>query len=277
MTLQLFAAGILVGLTLLAQTGDAQQATQTPATPPAAPALRTPPTGKIPDNVPPAIARFLKQRDAAKTLSFRAQIWFHRPDDVDKIHAGQMFDVQIRRPNLFAVHVTPCEKWETQTPSGLHITYMGCMESASISDGKSRLTLLSTRVGEAIYYVKPTFPTYRESDAESLQRIIPDAALVTNALADFVPAPDETIGLTPVVVYIRDITLARQPKAHEDDEVLYFAKDTGELIRWSLFDPGPDGKRTEYERVEYGDWKFNPHLPASTFSTKPPPGAILAK
>lgn len=271
-----FVSGIVCGLLLFAQAGKTQETKQTPPAPNKTFAYRTPPTGKTPDNVPPAVARFLKQRDAAKTLSFRAQFWFHKPDDVNVFHAGQLLDVQIRRPNLFAVHATPCEKYETLTPTGLTTTFLNLLESASISDGKSRLTLLSPRVGEVIYSIDPTSTTYRDSDSEALQRIIPAAALIPNALTDFVSVPDGQLGLTPVAIYIRDVTPAGQPKAHEDDEVLYFSKATGELMRWSLFDPGADGKRMEYERVEYGDWKFNPRLSAATFSTKPPPGAISA-
>ncbi len=273
-----FLSGIGCSLMLFAQAGRAQDARQTLPPPSTTFAYRTPPTGKMPDNIPPAVARFLKQRDAAKTLSFQAQIWYHKPDDLDKIHAGQLLDVQIHRPNLFAVHVSPGEKYEAQTPTGMTITFLNLLESASISDGKSLLTLLSPRVGQVFYSTDPSSTTYSESKSEALQRIIPDAALASNALADYAPAPDAQLGLTPVAIYayIRDVTPAGRPKAHEEDFVLYFSKDTGELMRWSYFDLGPDDKRREFERVEYGDWKFNPRLSASTFSVKPPTGAIPA-
>ena len=273
-----FVSGIACGLMLFAQAGRTQDTKQTPPAPATTSDLRTPPTGKMPDNVPPAIARFLKQRDAAKTLSFQAQLWYHKPDDLDKIRTGQSLDVQIRRPNLFAVHVSPGEKYETYSPTGTTLTFLNMLESASISDGKSRLTLLSPRVGQVIYSTDPGSATYSESSSEALQRIIPDAALMPNALVDYAPAPDAQLGLSPVAVYayIRDVTPAGRPKAHEEDFVLYFSKATGELMRWSYFDLGPGDKREEFERVEYGDWKFNPRLPASTFSVKPPTGAIPA-
>ncbi len=88
-----FVSGITCGLLMLTQAANTQETKQTPSAPSTTFAYRTPLTGKIPDNVPPAITRFLKQRDAAKALSFRAQIWYHKPDDLDKIRTGQLFDV----------------------------------------------------------------------------------------------------------------------------------------------------------------------------------------
>ncbi len=137
------------------------------------------------------------------------------------------------------MHVTPGEKYETYPPTGTTLTYSSLLESASISDGKSRLTLLSPRVGQVVYSTAPSSTSYSESHSEALQRIIPDAALAPNALADYAPAPDAQLGLAHVAVYayIRDVTPAGRPKAHEEDFVLYFAKDTGELMRWSCRKP----------------------------------------
>lgn len=276
MTRKPFAATILTGLILLAQAGNAQQAKQMPSAPPAAPGLRTPETLKMPTISSPAIIRFLKQHDAAKSMSFTARSWSLRPQAPPVIKAGQTFDVVFQRPNRFAVHITRPDTEEDATRERRTITFKGVTALVSISDGTTQLELYSPFLGLVGYSHYPATKDYLEEHSGALSCLNCRLILNPGMLVDYVSAPDERIGLTPVAVFIRDVTLTDKPNAHVEDEVLYFAKDTGELMRWSYFEHEPNSQHIEFERVEYGDWKFNLRLPASTFSTKPPPGAIPA-
>ena len=234
---------------------------QDAATPPAStPAVKTTPEIKS-----KAVADFYKRHQNAKTISFTAAYYTLSGVDVGFMQQNT-YAVQARRLNLFAVRGGPnLMRMPEEGYDKGHLIYMDNPLTVCVSDGKS-LVEMSPRFH---FYQKSPAPARFSQTPTAIWCVEGGTALSTEMLYGFTPAQDEQVYGTHTIVFTQ-ANPYNPPRV--EVEKLYFAADTGELIRYSDFVQNKDSL-DEIKRVEYSDWKFNSRLPRDTFTLALPADA----
>ncbi len=250
---------LLVAMCLLCAVGAAHSQ-NAPVPPVSVPAPKPPPViGSK------AVSDFYRRHQKAKTISFTATYYTFSGADVGFMQQNT-YTVQARRPNLFAVRGGP--QLMREPAEGYdkgHLIYMDNPLTVCVSDGKSLLEMSPRHH----FYQKSPAPADFPRTPAALVCVQADVALSTEMLYGFAPAPDEQVYRTHAIVFAQTSPSAA---GYMDVEKLYFAADTGELIRYSDYAQGKDSLE-EIKRVEYSDWKFNVRLPRDTFTQTLPADA----
>ena len=221
-----------------------------------------------PANVPENVAKFWKQVDRAKTVSYTVKVWFNEPRMSDEVvprstfYVAHTYDVTAQRPNRISILGTPGYELETTEGGRTQQGFINFGDNVYISDGKQSISMGSMF---HLYKLDKGLTALSATKPDLMSRIESELIFDSRHFDGYKRSPDEYLLPSGKAVVYR----LEDPAQPDQCQKIYLDGYTGQLIRVSDFYKR-DGVWGESGRWGFSFWEFDVPLPTGIFSVRPP-------